>query len=310
MRPPAPLVSRSPRAQPRLQAAASLQSGSGAKDADSAASPATPKSPRSRQRLLRRWWPLWSIPVLLGALVWWQWGEVTQWMGPRLTAADVDKAVAKALEERDKFAPSAQAIAKLAPSVVRVMSFERKSGERLVDTGVGTGVVITRQGLILTSLHVVSGADKIEVTFADGSQSDANIMSVRPDQDLAVLSAEVMPEVIPPAVLKTSAELHPGQPVVALGFPFGVGPSASSGVISGLDRSFHSPEGQFEIKELIQFDAAANPGNSGGPLATLDGEVVGIVAGILNPTRHRTFLGIGFAVPIEQAAAAAGLPPF
>ena len=75
-------------------------------------------------------------------------------------------------------------------------------------------------------------------------------------------------------------------------------------------RSFRSPEGEQDIENLIQFDAAANPGNSGGPLVTLDGEVVGVVTGILNPTRHRTFLGIGFAVPIESAAGAAGLPPF
>jgi S1-C subfamily serine protease len=84
----------------------------------------------------------------------------------------------------------------------------------------------------------------------------------------------------------------------------------SAGVVSGLGRSFQSPDGQQELSNLIQFDAAANPGNSGGPLVTLDGEVVGIVTGILNPTRNRTFLGIGFAVPIENAAGAAGQPPF
>ncbi|GAA6141832.1 hypothetical protein NBRC116584_16500 [Hydrogenophaga sp. 5NK40-0174] len=250
------------------------------------------------------------MPLLLGALAWWQWSAVNQWMAPRLTTAEVNKAIAKALEERDKVAPTARAINRLAPSVVRVESYERKSDERLVDSGVGTGVVINRQGMILTSLHVVAGVDKIEVSFADGSRSEATIMSVRPEQDLAVLRAEVMPEAIPPAVLKASSALHAGQPVVAIGFPFGVGPSASAGVVSGLERSFYSPEGKYEIKNLIQFDAAANPGNSGGPLATLDGEVVGIVAGILNPTRHRTFVGIGFAVPIETAATAAGLPPF
>ena len=101
-----------------------------------------------------------------------------------------------------------------------------------------------------------------------------------------------------------------GDKVVAVGFPFGIGPSASGGIVSGLGRVFRSPEGKQEMKNLIQFDAAANPGNSGGPLVTMDGEVVGIVTAILNPTSARTFLGIGFAVPIENAAAAAGLPPF
>jgi S1-C subfamily serine protease len=95
-----------------------------------------------------------------------------------------------------------------------------------------------------------------------------------------------------------------------VGFPFGIGPSASGGIVSGLKRAFRSPEGKQEMTNLIQFDAAANPGNSGGPLVTMDGEVVGIVTAILNPTPARTFLGIGFAVPIENAATAAGLPPF
>ncbi len=97
---------------------------------------------------------------------------------------------------------------------------------------------------------------------------------------------------------------------MAVGFPFGIGPSASAGVVSGLNRSFRSHEGKQQIGNLIQFDAAANPGNSGGPLVTMDGAVVGIVTAILNPTSARTFLGIGFAVPIENAASAVGVPPF
>ena len=98
--------------------------------------------------------------------------------------------------------------------------------------------------------------------------------------------------------------------MIAVGFPFGIGPSVSHGVVSGLKREFRSPEGKRVLTNLIQFDAAANPGNSGGPLVTMDGHVVGIVTAILNPTEQRTFIGIGFAVPIENAAAAAGMPPF
>ena len=98
--------------------------------------------------------------------------------------------------------------------------------------------------------------------------------------------------------------------MIAVGLPFGIGPSVVAGVVSGLKREFRSPEGQHVLTNLIQFDAAANPGNSGGPLVTMDGEVVGIVTAILNPTEQRTFIGIGFAVPIENAAAAAGMPPF
>jgi S1-C subfamily serine protease len=109
--------------------------------------------------------------------------------------------------------------------------------------------------------------------------------------------------------LRTTAGLAPGDKVVAVGFPFGIGPSVSSGVISGLQREYRSPEGKRVLTNLIQFDAAANPGNSGGPLITMEGEVVGIVTGILNPSDQRVFIGIGFAVPIENAASAVGMLP-
>src|SRR5262249_20512373 len=107
-----------------------------------------------------------------------------------------------------------------------------------------------------------------------------------------------------------TADLALGDQVVAVGFPFGIGPSVTAGGVSGLRREFRSPEGKRVLTNLIQFDAAVNPGNSGGPLVSLDGEGVGIGTGILNPTDPRFFVGIGFAVPIENAAAAAGIPPF
>jgi S1-C subfamily serine protease len=98
--------------------------------------------------------------------------------------------------------------------------------------------------------------------------------------------------------------------VVVVGFPFGIGPSVSAGVVSGLNRQFKSPDGNQALSGLIQFDAAANPGNSGGPLVNMSGEVIGIVTAILNPTSARTFIGIGFATTIESAGSAVGLPPF
>jgi S1-C subfamily serine protease len=110
--------------------------------------------------------------------------------------------------------------------------------------------------------------------------------------------------------MRSTAGLKPGDEVVAVGFPFGIGPSVSAGVISGLKRDYVSPEGKRLLTNLIQFDAAVNPGNSGGPLVTLDGEVIGIVTGLLNPTENRVFIGIGFAVPIENAASSIGLSPF
>ena len=175
---------------------------------------------------------------------------------------------------------------------------------------VGTGVVIVDTGLILTNLHVVAGADKIKVTFWDGTESEAVVVSYQSKDDLAVLQAKTLPDDLHAATLRSTAGLAPGDQVVAVGFPFGIGPSASAGVVSGLKREFRSPEGKRTLTNLIQFDAAANPGNSGGPLVTLDGHVVGIVTAIMNPTSHHTFIGIGFAVPIENAAGAVGLSPF
>ncbi|HEU5293517.1 MAG TPA: trypsin-like peptidase domain-containing protein, partial [Burkholderiaceae bacterium] len=165
-------------------------------------------------------------------------------------------------------------------------------------------------GLILTNLHVVAGARRVHVTFFDGTDSEAEVVGTRPEHDLAVLKAQSVPDDLEPATMRSTAGLRPGEPVLAVGFPFGIGPSASQGVVSGLKREFRSPEGKRLLTNLIQFDAAANPGNSGGPLVTMDGHVVGIVTAIMNPTEARTFIGIGFAVPIENAAAAAGLPPF
>ena len=180
-----------------------------------------------------------------------------------------------------------------------------------VERGVGTGVVIVDKGIILTNLHVVAGAEKIKVTFSDGLEADAVITGVQPENDLAVLQAQQdprRPDRRPPCAPPPTCS--PATRWSRSAFPFGIGPSVSAGVVSGLKRAFRSPEGKQELSNLIQFDAAANPGNSGGPLVTMDGEVVGIVTAILNPTQQRTFIGIGFAVPIENAASAAGSPPF
>ncbi|CAN5869566.1 hypothetical protein BH11PSE8_BH11PSE8_10850 [soil metagenome] len=179
-----------------------------------------------------------------------------------------------------------------------------------VESGVGTGVVIMENGTILTNLHVVNGAKSIKVTFFDGLESEAVVLSTQPENDLAVLRAKRIPDDLQPATMRSTGDLAPGDEVIAVGFPFGIGPSVSEGIVSGLKREFRSPEGQQTMTNLIQFDAAANPGNSGGPLVTMDGEVVGIVTAILNPSHQRVFIGIGFAVPIENAAAAAGMPPF
>ena len=156
----------------------------------------------------------------------------------------------------------------------------------------------------------IAGASRIKVTFSTGLESEATLINVQPENDLAVLQAVNRPDELEAATMRSTGGLRPGDEVIAVGYPFGIGPSTSQGVVSGLKREFRSPEGKRVLTNLIQFDAAANPGNSGGPLVTMDGHVVGIVTAIMNPTEARTFIGIGFAVPIENAATAAGLPPF
>ena len=269
--------------------------------------------------------------LVTGGTVWWP------RQGKTITQKDIDAAVLRTMQTATLPSPAAKAADIIRPSVVRVVGYgpekatpeakTQKRGRNMakgkppeapldgtapgeVERGVGTGVVIVDKGVILTNLHVVAGSEKIKVTFADGLEAVAVITGVQPENDLAVLQAQKIPDDLIPAAMRSTSDLRPGDQVAAVGFPFGIGPSVSAGVVSGLKRSFRSPEGKQELGNLIQFDAAANPGNSGGPLINMDGEVLGIVTAILNPTQQRTFIGIGFAVPIENAASAAGSPPF
>ena len=228
-----------------------------------------------------------------------------------ITQKDIDSAVLHTLETTTLPSAATKAYEVIRPSIVRVRRMEQdeKSGEDK-ERGVGTGVVIVDKGVILTSLHVVAGAKRIQVVFYDGLESPATVTGTRPEDDLAVLQAEKIPDDLTAATMRSTADLLVGDEVVAVGFPFGIGPSATAGIVSGLRREFLSPEGKRLLTNLIQFDAAANPGSSGGALVTAHGEVVGIVTAILNPTQQRFFVGIGFAVPIENAASAVGVPPF
>ena len=234
------------------------------------------------------------------------------WLAPRgIGREEVDALIAKAVESIEPPFSAAEAFEKVLPSVVLVRGFgEERDDGYVKPEATGTGVVIVDNGIILTNLHVVQGAKRIQLTFSDGLESEAAVIGTQPENDLAVLKAAKIPDDLFAATLRSTSELKPGDPVVAVGFPFGIGPSASAGVVSGLKREYRSMSGERILSNLIQFDAAVNPGNSGGPLVTADGEVVGIVTGLLNPTEQRVFIGIGFAVPIENAAGAVGLSPF
>jgi S1-C subfamily serine protease len=330
-----PALYSSSRPAPAQQAPAATQTAP-----DAASSPPTLARKGRWRRAATSPAMLWAAIALLGALF--ASSILLQPTQRRLTQKDINAAVLKTLETHVLPSEYAKAAENIRPAVVRVVSYIKKTrlkedpaaklghggskpkplgpakatepdaapDDDLVEAGVGTGVVIVDKGIILTNLHVVSGADAVKVTFSDGLESTASITGVQPENDLAVLQAHKIPDDMISATMRSTSDLAPGDKVIAVGFPFGIGPSVSGGVVSGLKRSFRSPEGKQEMNNLIQFDAAANPGNSGGPLVTMDGEVVGIVTAILNPTPARTFLGIGFAVPIENAASAAGLPPF
>lgn len=273
-----------------------------------AAQTAAPSPSRSAWTRRTLWFALALVAVFLGGFG----AHSLLVSAPKgLSDAEFDAAVQRSLARSPLPNPTIQAAQVIAPSVVRVRGF-RSAPARGPETpqSVGTGVVVVDKGTILTNLHVVAGADKIRVVFANGLEADAQVVGVRPEHDLAVLQAAVIPDDLVAATMRSSADLIPGEPVVAVGFPFGVGPSVTAGVISGLGREFRSPDDDRVLSNLIQFDAAANPGSSGGPLVTANGEVVGIVTAVLNPTEQGFFVGIGFAVPIESAASAAGVPPF
>ena len=227
-----------------------------------------------------------------------------------LTQTQVDAAISNAMASatpRPAFSAAVYQI--IQPSLVWIES--DSPGENAESqTALGTGVIVDQAGSILTSLHVVDQSTNIRLTFADGTQSRAVIVSAQPEKDIAVLQAETLPEMFLPATLGNAGAMRVGDEAYVVGNPFGLYGSMSSGVISGFNRTFQPPGTAQAIHGLIQVDAAVNPGNSGGPLLNRFGHVVGIITGIVNPTDESFFVGIGFAVPIDVAAGGAGMPPY
>src|SRR5919106_446197 len=160
-----------------------------------------------------------------------------------LTLADVELAVQKALEAKQPEPTAADAYESIVPSVVHVRGLPYAADadvEPAAESQSGTGVVIVDTGIILTNLHVVQGAKSIKVTFHDGLESDAVVIGLQPEHDLAVLQAKIIPDDLYAATLRSTAGLRPGEPVVAVGFPFGIGPSVSAGGVSGLRGGDHT----------------------------------------------------------------------
>ncbi|MDX1437405.1 MAG: trypsin-like peptidase domain-containing protein [Anaerolineales bacterium] len=256
------------------------------------------------RRLARRIVPFIGaiVAVLIGL---WLYQAVFPEPAP-LEVADVDDRVAQAMAS----ATPPPAVASLVydyilPSLVYLQT-EIADPESPEEGSVGSGVVINGDGHILTSLHVVSDAETIQVFFSDGTHSAAEIISVQPEIDIAVLAPQQLPEVVVPAVLGNPGAVRVGDETFAVGNPLGLAGSLSAGVISGFNRSIPLDEDGNRLEGLIQFDAAVNPGNSGGPLLNRQGQVIGIVTALANPSEQNFFTGIGFAVPIAVAAEAAG----
>src|SRR5687767_11388240 len=295
-------VSRNPRGKPRVSVAAET------------ATPAVEKSPRAAWRDRYKQHErklLFAAAALFAVLVIAAHGL---WSAPAvqpLTQEALDAAVLRTLESKTLPSFASKSYEAVHRSIVRVRALgEGAQNDESMHAASGTGVVIVDSGLILTSLHVVARASRIRVHFADGLESEARIVSTQPENDLAVVQAENIPDDLLPATVRPASGVMPGDAVIAVGFPFGIGPSVTAGVVSGVKREYRAPGGARGLTNLIQFDAAVNPGSSGGPLVNADGEVVGIVTAILDPAGRGAWAGIGFAVPIETASAAAGQAPF
>jgi S1-C subfamily serine protease len=224
----------------------------------------------------------------------------------QLTDKEVNQAIANAMASATPRPPYSEEVYRIIQPSIIMIEAELADGER----SLGSGVIIDDAGDILTSLHVVKDATRIVLIYADGTHSEGTVANAQPEMDIAVLQALSPPAQFVPAVLGNPGALQVGDEVYAVGHPFGLYSSMSAGVVSGFDRTFRPKGSATELQGLIQFDAAANPGNSGGPLLNRDGQVVGIVTGIVNPTQDSFFVGIAFAVPITTAAGGAGLPPY
>ena len=188
----------------------------------------------------------------------------------------------------------------IGPSVVHITTTTMSTDFFMRDIpqeGVGSGIILTVDGYILTNAHVVEDAENVEVTLSDGEVAFAEIVGKDPTTDIAVVKIKPKSR-LSPAVLGDSDSLRVGQSAIAIGNPFGLDNTITVGVISALDRTLRS-RNNFEIQGIIQTDASINPGNSGGPLLNSRGEVIGINTAIFSPIKGS--IGIGFAIPINSA---------
>lgn len=191
---------------------------------------------------------------------------------------------------------------KVRPSIVEIdISGSSNFGGSI--SGTGTGIVLDKEGDILTNNHVIDSADQITVLFNDGSTATATVAGTDIQNDLAVIKIDPSAQNLSPATLGDSSNLRVGDTVLALGNPFNLEGSLTQGIVSGLDRAYSEGNSTRPIRGMIQTDAAINPGNSGGPLLDCRGEVVGVNTLLENPTGDSVNIGVGFAVAVNTVKA-------
>ena len=171
--------------------------------------------------------------------------------------------------------------------------------EAMPQEGTGSGIIIDTEGHVLTNYHVVKGADQLRVTLSDGSELEGKVTGSDPENDLAVVKFDPKGRVVVPVAFGSSTNLRVGQKVLAIGNPFGLDRTLTTGIISALNRPLQNEEENTVIRSTIQTDAAINPGNSGGPLLNSRGELIGINSAIYSPSGASA--GVGFAIPVNTA---------
>jgi S1-C subfamily serine protease len=249
----------------------------------------------------RRALPLVALGVLLGSIVGGAAGAtlVAQRQGSaRSGAAFISAPNPSGSTLPAATAASAAAIYQQDAAGVVTITTELAAGFRSIGEATGSGIVVNAQGDILTNQHVVEGARQIRVAFKNGTTVSGTVAGVDASDDLAVVHVSVAADQLYPLALANSDAIQIGDPVLAIGTPFGLSGSLTSGIVSGLGRSGTAPSGR-ALTGLIQTDAAINPGNSGGPLLNAKGEVIGIDESIQSPVQGS--VGVGLAVPVNTA---------
>ena len=245
-------------------------------------------------------WLMLAVLVLLGVASWWQFRSrgraplepdaVMRAVTPRGDLAAVEKSTI-AIFRRNS--PSVVHITTLVNAATDDFGFDVQQ----VPEGTGSGFVWDKKGHIVTNFHVIRGADVAQVVLADHSAWKARLVGASPEADLAVLAIDAPEDRLQPILVGTSHDLEVGQSVFAIGNPFGLDHTMTTGIVSALGREISGESGR-TVKGMIQIDAPINPGNSGGPLLDSSGRLIGVNAAIVSPSG--AFAGIGFAIPVDK----------